>query len=178
MPTTSLWLPITIHGLLAVLVGGLAIAVPQYAALTLEVILGVALLAVAGVSVATYRSIMLFDGAEWVLLWGIIAGFAGALVMWNPDFAAFSLAIAIATYITMHGAISIMAALEYRKFFPGIWGWVMANGIINLLLAAVIFMGLPEQSARMIGTLFGVSLIVFGCHLVMFGLAMRRLMPA
>jgi uncharacterized membrane protein HdeD (DUF308 family) len=178
MRITSIWLPVTIHGLLVCLVGALAIALPQYATLTIEIVLGVSLLVVAGLSIATYLSVMLYDGAEWILLWGAVAAIAGVLLVWHPDFAAFSLAIVITAYITMHGALSIAAAFEFREFFPNSWGWVLADGIINLCLAIIIFMGLPESSVWTIGTLVGVSLLVFGSQLVAFGIAARRLLVA
>jgi uncharacterized membrane protein HdeD (DUF308 family) len=176
--TNSLWFPITIHGLLVALIGLLAIALPQYATLTIEIVLGLALLVVAGLSIATYLSVMLYDGSEWILLWGVVAAIAGGLILWHPDFAAFSLAIVITAYITMHGALAIAAAVELREYFPHSWGWVMTDGIINLALASAIFIGLPENSMWTIGTLLGISLLVFGGHLVAFGLMLRRLMDA
>jgi uncharacterized membrane protein HdeD (DUF308 family) len=127
---------------------------------------------------ATYLSTMLYDGAEWILLWCVVAAITGGLVLWHPDFAAFSLAIVITAYITMHGARAIEAAFQLREYFQHSWGWALADGLINLALASAIFIGLPENSIWTIGTLLCVSLVVFGSHLVVFDLMARRLMHA
>ncbi len=175
VPRTSLWFSITMHGLLVALVGVLTLTLPRYATLTIEIVFGVSLLAVATLSIATYLSVMRYDGAEWILLWGLVAAVAGAPVLGRPEFAVLSLAIVLAAYFAVNGAFAIAAALQFRKIFTSGCGWVMVTGIINLLLAATVFTGLAENSMSTIGTLFGVGLIIAGSHLVVFGLmAWRR----
>jgi len=51
------------------------------------------------------------------------------------------------------------------------WGWALASGILDLVLAALIFSGWPSTAVWAIGLLVGVNMIYFGVSLVMISLA-------
>jgi len=55
--------------------------------------------------------------------------------------------------------------------------WILFDGIVTLLLGAMIYMQWPSSSAWAIGTLVGVSLIFSGVTRVMLSLAVRKAAP-
>ena len=66
-------------------------------------------------------------------------------------------------------------ALEHRNQLSGRWGWMLASGIVDLLLAALILIGLPDTAAWAIGLLLGIEMVFTGSALIVSALAARRL---
>jgi uncharacterized membrane protein HdeD (DUF308 family) len=54
------------------------------------------------------------------------------------------------------------------------WGWVLASGISDLILAAIIILGWPISAVWVLGLLVGVNLITSGWAIVMAALAGRN----
>jgi hypothetical protein len=50
-------------------------------------------------------------------------------------------------FFVIEGVASIMFALGHKRELSGRWGWMLASGIIDLILAAIIFAGLPGTAA-------------------------------
>jgi uncharacterized membrane protein HdeD (DUF308 family) len=48
---------------------------------------------------------------------------------------------------------------------PG-WGWMMANGVLSFLLAAVLLIGWPFSALWVVGLLIGISLFLDGVTLL------------
>jgi uncharacterized membrane protein HdeD (DUF308 family) len=84
-------------------------------------------------------------------------------------------------FFLIEGIASIMYALEHRQQLSGRWGWMLASGIVDLILAAMIFAGLPGTAAWALGLLVGINMLFGGSALVAMGLharARRRDTPA
>ena len=54
-------------------------------------------------------------------------------------------------------------------------GWILFNGIVALILGALIWLHWPSSSVWAIGTLVGVNLLLTGITRLMVGLTGRRL---
>jgi len=54
-------------------------------------------------------------------------------------------------------------------------GWMLFNGIVALILGALIWLHWPSSSVWAIGTLVGVNLLLTGITRLMVGLTGRRL---
>ena len=67
---------------------------------------------------------------------------------------------------------ALLAAIEHREHLRS-WGWVVFSGIIDLLLAYLIWQGWPSSADWAIGLLVGVNMLFFGLSLVMTALAAR-----
>ena len=46
-----------------------------------------------------------------------------------------------------------MFALDHKRELSGQWGWMLLSGIVDLVLAAMIFAGLPGTAAWALGLL-------------------------
>ena len=55
-----------------------------------------------------------------------------------------------------------MYAIEHRNQLTGRWGWMLVSGIIDLILAGIIFAGLPGTAAWALGLLVGINMLFGG----------------
>ena len=91
--------------------------------------------------------------------------------MSNPAAALASLTIFLAAYLIVSGIFEALLAFQVKPAKG--WGWELFNGIISLLLGAMIWNQFPVSGAWAIGILFGVKLLFSGWTLIMFGSAAR-----
>ena len=56
----------------------------------------------------------------------------------------------------------------------GRWGWMLVSGIVDLVLAAVIFSGLPGTAVWAIGLLVGINMVFGGTALIAMALHARN----
>ena len=59
----------------------------------------------------------------------------------------------------------------------GRWEWMLANGVVDLLLALLIIMGLPGTIAWAFGLLLGIDFVFGGASLIGMALQARRTDP-
>ena len=78
----------------------------------------------------------------------------------------------------LKGIAGIMYALEHRRELSGRWEWVLVSGIIDLVLAGILFAGLPGTAAWAIGLLVGINMIMGGVALVAIAVHARSALPA
>ena len=70
------------------------------------------------------------------------------------------------------GVVWVLLALRVRPNDQ--WGWIMASGVLALILSALILLAWPRAAGWIIGLLVGVDLIFAGWGAVALGLAARR----
>ncbi len=56
--------------------------------------------------------------------------------------------------------------MEHRQQLSGRWGWMLASGVIDLVLAGMVFAGLPGTAAWALGLLLGINMIFGGAALI------------
>jgi uncharacterized membrane protein HdeD (DUF308 family) len=67
-----------------------------------------------------------------------------------------------------------MYALEHRKELSARWAWLLAAGLMDILIAFLIISGLPGSAEWAIGLLVGINLVIGGASLVGMALAARK----
>jgi len=82
-----------------------------------------------------------------------------------------SLTLLLIVFFIMEGVATIMYALDHRRDLPGRWGFMLASGIVDLVLAAIIYAGLPGTAAWAIGLMVGINMLFGGGALI--GLALH-----
>jgi uncharacterized membrane protein HdeD (DUF308 family) len=90
---------------------------------------------------------------------------------------ALSLTVILTAFLTVEGILSIMYALEHKRDLSGRWGMMLLSGVVDLILAAMIFLGLPATAAWAIGLLVGINLIFGGSALAAMALHARNVEP-
>jgi uncharacterized membrane protein HdeD (DUF308 family) len=172
------WLMFLIEGIILVILGLVAIAVPPLATLWATIVIGWLFL-ISGVA----GLIMTFmtrgaPGFWWSLLSGVLGIAAGLVLLIWPVGGAVSLTIVLVAFFVIEGVASIMYAIDHRRQSSGRWGWMLVSGIIDLILAAVIFLGLPGTAAWAIGLLVGINMLFGGSALIAMALHARNAAPS
>jgi uncharacterized membrane protein HdeD (DUF308 family) len=155
-----------VEGIVLLILGALAIMLPPFATLAVTIVIGWILLASGLMGWITTLGARGAPGFWWSLLSALLATVAGLILLLQPAGGAISLTLLLIAFFTIEGVVSIMYALEHRKELSGRWEWMLVSGIIDLVLAGIIFAGLPGTAAWALGVLVGVNMIFGGAALI------------
>jgi uncharacterized membrane protein HdeD (DUF308 family) len=133
------------------------------------------LLLISGVA-GLYTSYMLRQapGFWWSLLSAVLGIAAGIVLLYWPLSGAVSLTLVLIWFFIVEGAVTIMFALDHRRELSGRWGWMLASGLVDLGLSAMILAGLPATAAWAIGLLVGINMVFGGSALIAMALNARK----
>ena len=112
-------------------------------------------------------------GFWWSLISALIGIAAGLVLLFWPLTGTLSLTLVLIAFFVIEGIASIMYAIEHRNQLSGRWGWMLISGIIDLILAGIIFAGLPGTAAWALGLLVGINMVFGGAALIGMALAAR-----
>ncbi|HEY6259888.1 MAG TPA: HdeD family acid-resistance protein [Xanthobacteraceae bacterium] len=171
------WVLFLVEGIILVVLGLIAIVVPPIATLAVEIIFGWLFLLSGIVGLITTFWMRNAPGFWWSLLSAVISIGAGIVLLAWPLSGIVSLTLVLIAFFTIEGIVSIMYALEHKRELSGRWGWMLASGIVDLIVAAIIFIGLPGSAAWAIGLLVGINLVFGGSALIAMALHARELGP-
>jgi uncharacterized membrane protein HdeD (DUF308 family) len=172
------WRAFLIEGILLFILGLFAIVIPNVATLAVEVFIGWVLLLSGVVGLISTFRMRSAPGFGWSLLSAVIAIAAGVILLAWPLSGVVSLTLVLTAFLTIEGVASIMMALTHRHGFSARWALLLVSGLIDLFLAAMIFLGLPGTAAWAIGLLVGINMVFGGSALISMALQARSLAPA
>ena len=92
------------------------------------------------------------------------------MLLGSPLVGALSLTLVLIAFFLIEGVVSIMFALDHKRELSGQWGWMLMSGIVDLVLAALVFGGLPSTAAWAIGLLVGINMVFGGSALIAMAL--------
>jgi uncharacterized membrane protein HdeD (DUF308 family) len=167
------WVLFLVEGIVLVVLGLLAIVVPPLATIGVTILIGWLLLISGIAGLITTFGARQAPGFWWSLLSAILGIAAGIVLLAWPISGAVSLTLLLIVFFTIEGVASIMYALEHKRELTGQWGWMLASGIIDLILAAMIFTGLPGTAAWVLGLLVGINMLFGGSSLIAIALHAR-----
>jgi uncharacterized membrane protein HdeD (DUF308 family) len=167
------WRFFLVEGLVLLALGVTAIVVPPVATVAVEILIGwvVLLSGIVGL-VATFRT-RGAPGFGWSLLSAILGIIAGVVLLAWPLSGALSLTMILTAFLTIEGIVSIMYALDHRRELTQRWSFMLVSGVVDLILAGMIFAGLPATAAWAIGLLVGINLVFGGTALIAMALQAR-----
>jgi uncharacterized membrane protein HdeD (DUF308 family) len=167
------WKFFLIEGIILVVLGIAAIIVPEVATVAVAILVGWLLL-VSGVVglIATFR-VRGAPGFGWSLISAVVGIAAGIVLLVWPLSGAFSLTVILTVFLVFEGIVSIMYALDHRRDGTARWGFMLFSGLVDLVLAFMIFTGLPATAAWAIGLLVGINLVFGGIALIAMALQAR-----
>jgi uncharacterized membrane protein HdeD (DUF308 family) len=172
------WVLFLIEGIVLVVLGILAIAIPPLGTIGFTVIIGWLFLIGGVVGLVTTFWARHAPGFWWSLLSAVVAVAAGIVLLANPFTGAFTLTLLLIVFFIIEGVLSIMYALEHKKELSGRWGWMLISGIIDLILAAIIWGGLPGTAAWALGLLVGINMLFGGSAMIAMALHARHADPS
>jgi len=163
------------EGIILVLLGVIAIVVPPIATIAFTLIVGwVFLFGGAAGLFTTFYIGWRMPGFWWSLISALIGIAAGLVLLARPVTGSLSLTLVLIAFFVVEGVASIMFAIEHRNQLIGRWGWMLVSGIIDLILAIIIFAGLPETAVWALGLLVGINMLFGGSALIAIALAARK----
>lgn len=136
-------------------------------------------------SAALFAWILLLGGLFWgwyafklgggALDWikAVLLVVVGVLILVKPLAGVASLALLMSFYLLMDAFASFSLSKYASRAGIG-RGWMIFNGVIDVLLAGLFLFNWPTSSLWMVGLFVGISLFFDGWALVMFGLALRK----
>jgi uncharacterized membrane protein HdeD (DUF308 family) len=169
------WVLFLIEGVVLVILGAAAILVPVLATITFTLFIGWLFL-ISGVVglITTLWMHQRVPGFWWSLLSALIGIAAGVVLLLWPISGSLSLTLLLTAFFIVEGVASIMYAIEHRNQLSGRWGWMLVSGIIDLILAAIIIVGLPGTAFWALGLLVGINLLFGGVAMIGMALAARN----
>jgi uncharacterized membrane protein HdeD (DUF308 family) len=168
------WKLFLFQGILMLVLGMLAVALPNISTLEIELLVGWLFIVGGFFRAATIFSKRHMPGFWWSLLSGVLAVLLGAILIARPLQGVITLTIVMTTIFVIEGVAAIFIALEYRRYLHN-WSWTLFSGLINLGLAYLIWQGWPSTATWVIGLYVGINMIFLGVPLIMTAIAARSL---
>ena len=166
----SLWY--LLQGILMVLTGVLALIYPWIASVAIIRLLGWFLI-ISGI----LQAIGLIGAREVPYFWlelisAVLAIVIGLLLLRHTDAGLLFFSVLFIVYFMVEGIVKAIFALTIRPF-PN-WGWVLASGLLGIVLSFYLWANLSTVSEWMLSVLFGILLVVEGAALSSLAWRVRR----
>jgi len=105
-----------------------------------------------------------------VFLIGVLTLLAGFWIITEPFIAAGALTIVLSVYFFADGIAEIMAAFSLTEGK----GWLIFDGVVTIVLGALLFMGFPLSGPLAVGVLLGIKLLLAGITMLTLGSAAKQ----
>lgn len=162
-------------GILMMLAGIIAISLPLATGLLAAIWLGF-IFAFVGIANAVYAWQTREQGGKlFQLLVSLLYLAAGIVLVVNPLSGVLTLTLVLAIFLVFEGIFELVLAFQLRGFSRN-WVWVLADGILTLIVGTLIWRQWPISAAWLIGLLIGISIISSGLSRIMLSLAARSML--
>jgi len=169
------WRLLMFQGVVLLLLGLLAFALPVVATLAADIFVGWLFL-VGGIA----GLVALFSAKDipaflWTLVTGALSIAAGVLLVWKPGEGALTLTILLMAFFLTEGIFQIATSIAYRHLEGNSAKWMLVSGLADIVLVVLILLGWPMDAAWTLGVLVAVNLVTSGWAILMAAFAGRRL---
>jgi len=147
-------------GILLIIMGILALLMPEIAAMATVLTLAWLLLVAGIVEIVHSLQTRHRAGFGWKLAAGIITLVLGLLMLFFPIAGVATLALWIGAFIFAGGIVRVILAFRVKPAKG--WGWVLFDGILAIIIGGLIAWGWPASSIAFIGLLTGFWLLFSG----------------
>jgi uncharacterized membrane protein HdeD (DUF308 family) len=161
-------------GALLIVLGILAIGAPFLAAVAVSVVISWLIIFAGIVHIVLAFHAHGAGSVIWKLLVGIAYLFFGGYMIFHPVLSVTSLTLVLAALFVIEGILDFVLYARMRPLHGS--AWVLIDGIITLLLGALIYMQWPSSSLWAIGLLVGISLMISGITRIGLTWAVRKAM--
>jgi uncharacterized membrane protein HdeD (DUF308 family) len=158
------------QGIILVILGALAIAIPVYSTLAVGIFIGWLFVIGGIVRFAALVRFKHMPGYWWSLFASILVIIIGLLLIVRPMPGILTLTLLMAFIFAIEGFASIFAALDFRHHSSN-WVWILVSGLASLALVVLIMLGWPESASWAIGLFAGINLLFTGLSLIMLAAA-------
>ena len=162
-----------VWGVIMFMCGLLAIALPLATSIGIMIVLGWLILLSAVAHLIFIFHSHSIGGAIWKLLLAVFYGFTGFYMVTHPLLGVATATIILAIFLCCEGVVEIAFYFHIRRARHAVW--VLFDGIVTLILGYLIWANWPSNSASVLGTLIGISLMFSGISRFMLSRAFPRL---
>ena len=168
------WGWLLVLGVVEIVAGCIAIAVPVIASLAAVAIFGALLLVTAILQLVHAFQVRAWPRSAWYGLGGLLYAVAALLVIAYPLGGALTLAVLIGILFIVDGALRVAFGMSAR---PAIgWGWLVAGGVCSLTVGVILLLGWPATALWATGLLLGINLIFAGSTRITLALVSKTAM--
>ena len=159
-------------GILQIVLGFVVLAAPLAGGLAVTIVLGLSLV-IGGVArlFAAFAADSFGSGAL-AFVWGLLVAASGFYIFTNPGLGLASLTLVLSMMFFVSGLTECVVAFHVKP--QSGWGWMLAGGIVSVLLAVMVWRQFPLSGIWLVGTLVGVNLLMTGFSGLMLGGAARK----
>ena len=169
------WHLFVAQGVVMTILGILAIIWPEISTVAVDLYVGWLFLLSGAVGVIALFFAPTVSSFLWALLTTALSLLVGVLLVWHPVEGAVSLTLVLVAFFVVEGVFQTVLSFSYRNVFPESWGWMLASGITDLILVAIIMKGWPASASWALGVVVGANLVTSGIATIMVALAARRI---
>ena len=168
------WKWFVFQGIVMLILGCLAVAEPVIASVAVDIYIGWLFLFSGVLGLVAMFSARDASAFFWMLLTSALSLAVGILLIWKPDEGTVSLTIVLTAFFIAEGAFQIGASISYRDVLPDSWGWLLASGLADILLAGLIIYFWPQSASWTLGLIVGVNLITTGLAILMTAIEVSK----
>ena len=168
------WKWFVFQGSAMLILGCLAVAEPVIASVAVDIYVGWLFLFSGLLGLVAMFSARDASAFFWMLLTAALSLAVGIMLVWKPAEGTMSLTLVLTAFFLAEGAFQIAASLSYRDVMPNSWGWLLASGVADLLLAGLIISSWPASASWTLGLIVGINLITTGLAIVMTAMEVRN----
>lgn len=147
-------------GAVSILLGIAALIFPFAVTLGVELMFGASLLVVGVLELVRLFADRPPGGIALGVLFAALAIVAGVLLLMYPLEGVLTLTMVLTFFFLAGGALKSLAAYALRP--APAWGWMLASGLMSIVLGAIVLFTLPESAFWLPGILVGIDLLFFG----------------
>jgi uncharacterized membrane protein HdeD (DUF308 family) len=168
------WKWFVFQGIVVLILGCLAVAEPVIASVAVDIYIGWLFMFSGVLGLAAMFSARDTSAFLWILLTAALSLAAGILLIWKPDEGTVSLTLVLTAFFIAEGVFQAGASISYRDVLPDSWGWMLASGIADIVLAGLIIYSWPQSASWTLGLVVGVSLITTGLAIIRTAIEVRK----
>jgi uncharacterized membrane protein HdeD (DUF308 family) len=159
----SLWI-----GVLLIVLGVIGIALPTVSTIFAETWFALILVSAGAAKLGYAFRTRQQGGFVWKLLLSTLYIATGVMLFANPLTGILTLTLLLGSFLLIEGVFELILAFRLRP--QQNWTWALGNGIVTLLLGAMIWFQWPFDAPWLLGTLIGASVLFTGVSRVMLSL--------
>ena len=165
------WRLVLAQGVIMVILGVLALAAPVFATIAVDIYVGWLFLFSGVLGLIAIFSARHPTRFRWGMVTAGLSLVLGVMLVWKPVEGALSLTMLLTAFFIAEGLFQATTSVAYRGSIGSTWGWMLASGIADLALAAIILSTWPTSVIWALGIIAGVNLITSGWAIAMAALA-------
>jgi uncharacterized membrane protein HdeD (DUF308 family) len=167
------WKLLVAGGVLAVILGVIAIVLPLLASIAITYVVGILLL----IGAVAFIADAISGGTGWHRIGRVILAvlyvIAGVWLLINPIEGTITLTVVLIVFFLVSGIFRIIAGMQARGA-PGA-GWLIVNGVLSIIIALLVWGDFPSSAEWAIGLLVGIALLFDGISMITVGMAGKKI---